>query len=174
MNLLNVIPLPGRVLMLIAFATALLGFGWVKGAEHGEAKLDAYKVSQDAATAAAEQKNRQKELDLQRNVIEAQNAAQARTKVLQVAIASARSESDGLRNDLATTRAKLSSASADAVREYANAASVILDQCQREYQDVAAKADGHASDTLMLQQAWPQAGSDQVPKDQVPMDKVAQ
>ena len=57
--LLNLVPLPYRLLALAALAAALMGFGWVKGAEHGEAKLNAYKVAEqklfDAQVAKAGQ-----------------------------------------------------------------------------------------------------------------------
>lgn len=40
MNLAAIIPLPYRLLALAALAAALLGFGWLKGAEHGQRRVD--------------------------------------------------------------------------------------------------------------------------------------
>lgn len=48
--LLSVIPLPWRLLAYVGAAAALIGFGYVKGMERGQAKLDAFttKVSEIA------------------------------------------------------------------------------------------------------------------------------
>lgn len=42
MNLLALVPLPYRLLGLALLAVALWGHGWIKGANHGEAKLAAF------------------------------------------------------------------------------------------------------------------------------------
>ena len=52
MNIFSLVPFPYRVLALIALALSLMGYGWLKGAQHGEAKLDAYKVANDKAVLA--------------------------------------------------------------------------------------------------------------------------
>lgn len=41
MNFLSLVPLPYRLLALVLLAIALVGFGWVKGAEHVQGKWDA-------------------------------------------------------------------------------------------------------------------------------------
>lgn len=48
---------PYRVLILATFAATLLGFGWIKGAEHVQARWDAAteKLAQQAATERARQ-----------------------------------------------------------------------------------------------------------------------
>lgn len=69
--------------------------------------------------------------------------------------AAARAESDQLRQQLSDVNARLAIAPVDAVRRYATTANAVLDECQRSYQDVASKADGHAADVLKLQQSWP-------------------
>ena len=68
----------------------------------------------------------------------------------------ARAERDGLRNQIASARSAIPHAAEAAIRAYAAAATDVFDQCTARYIDVAAAADGHASDALMLQQAWPQ------------------
>lgn len=103
----------------------------------------------------AERENRNIESARQRNVVEAQNAAVNRGIQLQVAAGAARSESERLRNDLDAITADLPRRTDAAVRQYAAAANAVLDQCQRAFVDLAGKADGHASDALTLQQAWP-------------------
>lgn len=55
MNPLAVVPLWGRALMLLALATTLIGFGWVKGAHHTQARWDAADVARDRAVAQAMQ-----------------------------------------------------------------------------------------------------------------------
>ena len=47
--LLNLIPAPWRWLAIGLLAAALWGHGWLTGAEHGEDKLDAYKLAQQQA-----------------------------------------------------------------------------------------------------------------------------
>ena len=49
MNLTALIPAPYRILALIAFAVALMGFGWVKGAHHVQAEWDTANAAHLAA-----------------------------------------------------------------------------------------------------------------------------
>ena len=44
MTLLSIVPLPYRILAMAVFATALFGFGYVKGLEHEKANFDAFKL----------------------------------------------------------------------------------------------------------------------------------
>lgn len=129
--------------------------GITKGRAIVQAQWDAAKLVQAEAAQKAEAANRATESRLKTQVIEAQNENQNRIKKLQLAATAARTESDGLRDDLAAVRSQLPSLAADAVRQYAATATDVLNDCQRNYQELAAKADGHASDALMYQQAWP-------------------
>lgn len=54
--LLAIVPWPYRALALIALAAALLGFGWMKGAEHVQAKWDAATTEQSLSVARIKQK----------------------------------------------------------------------------------------------------------------------
>jgi len=56
---------------------------------------------------------------------------------------------------LATSLATESKASRDALTQYTTTLSAVLSECQRAYTGMAKEADGHASDSLMYQQAWP-------------------
>lgn len=152
---MTILPWYVRWLAVAALCAAFGGWCYVHGMKHTQAAWDAATVAQQTEAAKQEQANRAKELKLHQQVIEAQNAAIERNKKNQAAIAAARAESDSLRGDLAATRAKLSSASADAVRNYAATVSDILGECARDYQSMAEKADGHAGDVMLLQEAWP-------------------
>jgi len=53
MNPLDLIPAPYRILAMIAFAVALMGFGWVKGARHVQHEWDAAEGARAKAVAQA-------------------------------------------------------------------------------------------------------------------------
>lgn len=95
------------------------------------------KARQDAATKAA-------------------NEAKDRERALRAAAAAALAESERLSGELEATRTALATAPVEAVRLYAATATAVLNECQRAYLGMAQEADGHASDSLMYQQAWPQ------------------
>jgi hypothetical protein len=65
LGLLTAIPFAYRWLALVALAIALFGYGWLKGANHGEARLNAYISAQDKAILAQVQKSAQKTANLQ-------------------------------------------------------------------------------------------------------------
>lgn len=98
---------------------------------------------------------RKREQDLQHNLEVAQNEARTREIALNAAADGARVERDGLRDELASLSDRLSRASVDSLRKYAATASRILAECTNQLTEMARAADGHASDSLMLQQAWP-------------------
>lgn len=79
-------------------------------------------------------------------------AAEARTAAL-------RTDRDGLRSDRATALAAATSdVSSDplgACRRYAAAIDAVLGDVEATGAEIAGKADGHASDALMLLEAWP-------------------
>lgn len=66
-----------------------------------------------------------------------------------------RGELDGLRGDLASVPERITSATREAVDQYAAAATVVFDQCSRRYSEVAQAASGHAADVKTLMEAWP-------------------
>lgn len=112
-------------------------------------------AAQQAQAMAQETENRRMESLRAGKVIEAQNAQAKRTQTLQAAAAGARTESAGLRDDIAAIRASLPSTPGDASGNAASTAAGLLAECAAAYQGLAAAADGHYSDTLTLQQAWP-------------------
>jgi len=89
------------------------------------------------------------------NLLEAINAQTTRARTLAADAAAARAESHSLRDDLAAIAARLPSPAACPGIEPAATATQLLAECAGAYQDLARQADGHASDALMLMQAWP-------------------
>ena len=48
MGLSSIVPLPYRILFMVLFAAALVGFGWMKGSAHVQAEWDAAKTPKAA------------------------------------------------------------------------------------------------------------------------------
>lgn len=118
-------------------------------------RQDAKELKRAELQIALDRESRSLERKRSENVIAAQNTARVRDVALRRDADLARAESDGLRDDLATVRRQLPSLAIDAVRQYADAASVVFDQCSRRYQEVAGNASGHTSDVKTLEDAWP-------------------
>lgn len=107
------------------------------------------------AEVAAVNKARNEERILRQGVENALRESRKR-EIAQAATArSALAERDRLRAQLDADRVQLPSASCGSVRQYASTLSGLFDQCVGEYQGLAAKATGHASDTRTLIEAWP-------------------
>lgn len=120
-------------------------------AEWGEA--DRERLAQEAIdTAVATAIAHERHLAAQK----AANEAKERERGLRAAADAARAESERLSGELEATRTALATAPLEAVRLYAATATAVLDDCQRAYRGMAQEADGHASDSLMYQAAWPQ------------------
>lgn len=88
-------------------------------------------------------------------------AAAVRQTALARDAAAVRTERDGLRDELAAARQQLPNAACPAVREYAATVNQLFGACTAELESVARQADGHASDALMLLDAWPKNISDE-------------
>jgi hypothetical protein len=138
-------------LVVLVALVALWGYGrHERGLGYSEAQNE-YTQRALVATQAA----RKREFDLQNQLQEAQNESLRHQAALTVAADRARNELDGLRDELTTLNNRLSSASADALRQFARTANSVLRECAARYSELAAKADRHANDALMLQRAWP-------------------
>ena len=135
---------------------ALIGAGSYRaGKRNVQAKWNAEKVVQVKAAADAEVENRRIESKRQTGVIDAQNAQVKRNATLQADAASSRATVDSLRDTIRATTASLPSRSAAATSQYAATSSQLFLECSAAYSAVAATAQGHANDSLMLEQAWP-------------------
>ena len=146
--LFNILPVAYRWLALVLLALALFCFGWTKGASHEQGQqairdMKATKVNSGITAKWAKGKDDALKNSAARAIANKRDAD------------SARDASDGLRDDLATLRVKLSTASRDAVNQYASTVSDVFEQCGRKYSDLAATADGIVNDRQTLIDAWP-------------------
>ena len=118
----------------------------------GAARVQAQWDKQIAADAAAAHA---KEIQLQQEKDNAIKQAAQQRQVTDAAIASAATSSRVLHDALQSIGAGAAGATLAAAREHTATLAAVLDQCQRAYGGLAKEADGHAGDSLMLQQAWP-------------------
>lgn len=153
--MLSLIPLPYRLLALAALALALVGYGWLKGAEHGEQKLAAYVSKQDKEHIQALNRAGEKTRSMQAKKDEALNVANERTRKANAAANAARATADGLRLQLAASLTNLPNASCGSVREYAATLSSVFGECSARLESLGRAAEGHAIDALMLESSWP-------------------
>lgn len=108
----------------------------------------------DLAKATANEDARKLEQQRQRRADDAGKIAAKRRVVLVADAAVARTELDGLRNDIIATEPTRDESRA-AADQRASTLGELLQACSRAYQELAATADRHASDVRMLLDAWP-------------------
>ena len=140
-----------------AIAAAAIGFGgaWQTQTWRYDAQLSKIHAQHATALADAHQKALDDTIKLQRTKDDAIKQAEQRAKQNAASAAAARADADSLRAQLASVQGRIASATDSAVREYANAASVVFAECVRSYQELAGKADGHANDARLMLEAWP-------------------
>jgi hypothetical protein len=114
-----------------------------RAAEH------ANQLAEATANALAETKRLQAAKDAALKAAANRNASLAR------AAADLRHERDGLRDELASASIALPNASCASVRDHAAALNTVFGQCAAAIERLASQADGHASDSLTLQESWP-------------------
>jgi predicted methyltransferase len=118
----------------------------------GEARIQALWDKEKFESGALTEK-RINELQKEKDDALVQQAVQSKALL---AFANAASKSSGVFDTtLATNLTAESKASRDALTQYTTTLSAVLSECQRAYTGMAKEADGHASDSLMYQQAWP-------------------
>lgn len=148
-------PILYRWLAVVLLVVAACAVSWFKGDAHGEAKGVAYQLAESQATVRAQAAAAAITLQRQHQKDEALNAANERAKNAEAAATAARAAGDSLRDDLAQARRDLPRAASDAVRQYAATLSAVFGECSAEVERLARAAQGHASDSLTYQQAWP-------------------
>lgn len=129
--------------------------GKAVGITQVQTKWDADKLRQTQQLAAFNAENRRIEQRRQSIITEALNAAKKRETTNAAATAGLRAVNDGLRHDLADSRALLSSASSASLRKRVTALETVLEQCSRANEEVAGDAAGLASDLRLMLDAWP-------------------
>ena len=110
-----------------------------------------YNVKLLAAKEAADKR----EQELSAQVQEAQANGLKREETIKALAAAVGKSSDSLRNTANAIRLGLPLATVEAARTAADAFAAVFTDCQGRYANVAAKADGHASDVRTLEEAWP-------------------
>lgn len=111
-----------------------------------------YTVKEKAALDAALEKER----FLRKQVTEAEHEATKQRAENAKQVATAAAAADGLRGTIAHLRQRLPATTHAACIATAGATASLLDQCQRDYQEMAGIADGHRIDVETLMKAWPQ------------------
>jgi len=135
---------------------ALAGLlSWNVQAWRYDAQISSIQAQHSRALADAHQKALDDAIKLQRIKDAAIEKAGQRAKQNAAAAAAARADADSLRAQLDGVPARISRATDSAVREYANASSVVFAECVRSYQALAGVADGHAADVRLMLEAWP-------------------
>ena len=142
--------------LLIAAVVVALGFAWNGFIKHeqniGYQKAVAeYNVKLLAAKEAADRR----EQELTTQVQEAQANGLKREETIKALAAAVGKSSDSLRNTANAIRLGLPNATVEAARTAADAFATVFSECQGRYGELAAKADGHASDVRTLEEAWP-------------------
>ena len=133
----------------VSFGGGWLGNGWRLGEQANAKALEQSKGSFRALENAHAETIRIQEVT--NNAI---TKAQEQARANAVAARAAGAERDRLRDDLAANRAAIASAAPAAVAAYAETITVVFEQCTREYLEVAAAADAHATDADTLFTAW--------------------
>lgn len=142
-------------------ATALVGlalsagtawYGYSKGLQSGKSQIQTQWDKQKLETAQLHLE----EIDaLNKTTQAAIEDARQREAALRRAAAATGSTLYGLRQQLASANQRIATASNEAVAQYARTVNELLEECSRRYAEVAEKADGHASDAVLLHEAWP-------------------
>ncbi len=143
--------------VLIAAAVSLaagLAGGWVVNGWRLNAKIDNMVTEHSLAVQAATERAMAETARLQKEKDDAIAKAQIQIQANAASADAARRERDGLRDDLVASRTAFASSSSASLIAHAQTLSVVFEQCLREYQDVAAKADAHATDAELLFNAW--------------------
>lgn len=110
---------------------------------------DALKALSDKALADYNRMEKTKD-----EAIETHNQAAAADRA---AAADAKRTAAGLRKQLDQVPSLIATATESALREYASTTSELLGSCTAEYQRMAATAQRHATDVILLLNAWPRS-----------------
>jgi hypothetical protein len=138
------------VMLAAAFASGFAVQGWRKDAQIAEIE-----AANSAAVATATAQAMEQTTQMQRKKDDALRLAAKRTQENASAAAAARAERDGLRNQINAATTALPTATCSSARDYAATATAVFEQCAAALEELATKADGHATDSRTLTNAWP-------------------
>ena len=143
------------LLIAAVIAAAIFAWNWFIDYERSigyDKSVAEYNVKLLAAKEAADRR----EQELTTQVQEAQANGLKREETIKALAAAVGKSSDSLRNTANAIRLGLPNATVEAARTAADAFATVFSECQGRYGELAAKADGHASDVRTLEEAWPQ------------------
>ena len=138
------------VMLAAAFASGFAVQGWRKDAQIAEIE-----AANSAAVAAATAQAMEETTQMQRKKDDALRLATKRAQENASAAAAARAERDGLRNQINAATTALPTATCSSARDYAATATAVFEQCAAALEELATKADGHATDSRALTNSWP-------------------
>jgi hypothetical protein len=144
-----------RIFILLALVGAVGGALKWYGHTQYESGYEARDALAAKAAKLATDAAREKEKAQQKQKDEAERKANEREQKLTADAAAARAANGRLSNDLAALRRDLSKLTEQAVRQYADTASVVFSECAARYTGLAEQADRIDSDRQKLEQAWP-------------------
>ena len=147
-----------RIWVFIGLLGAIAGAGY-EGYRSGkntiQVQFDAYKIGVQDEVIKQSKIALAKQQDLQTQIEKAQNDAVQREKILQNNIISLTHTNDGLRDQLNTINSELSTATDNAVRNYAITANGIIAESTARYSEVAKQLDQCTNDLKTLSDAFP-------------------
>jgi hypothetical protein len=135
-------------------AVIAFGAGWTANGWRLNGKIDRMVAEYSQAMAQAGQNAMLESARLQKLKDEALNEANKIAQANAKSAASARSELDRLRRQLASSN-DLSAATCASTRQYATTLATVFGECSTRLTEVAKDADGHAVDSRTLEKAWP-------------------
>ena len=142
------------LLIAAVIAAAIFAWNWFIDYERSigyDKAVAEYNVKLLAAKEVADKR----EQELSAQVQEAQANGLKREETIKALAAAVGKSSDSLRNTANAIRLGLPHATVEAARTAADAFATVFSECQGRYGELAAKADGHASDVRTLEEAWP-------------------
>jgi hypothetical protein len=137
----------------IALAGGLLT-GWTANGWRLNSKIDQMVLEHTQAVQVATQKALDETNRMQKEKDDAISKAKQQARANAAAADAARTQRDGLRDELAASRGAFANSTHTSLTAHAQTLSVVFEQCVREYSGLAAKADAHALDTQILFDAW--------------------
>ena len=131
------------------------GAGWqIQSWKYGE-KIEAMKLATSNEVIEALRRNKVLTETITAKYQEALNESRTREGILRRNVAVAVRESDGLREQASEAARRIAEAPPASIAEYATTVSGLFADCSRDYQEMAGKASGHATDVRTLVEAWP-------------------